>query len=96
MQTSQYSAEFGRSAGGVVNIPKRRCAAISTEPERRRLIRDKVFWFGNYEGLRNPSSSYAQFIVPTAAEKAGDFSRSGYDVFDPLTTRLDPSNPSPT
>ena len=50
------------------------------------IKKNKIFLFGNYEGLRQPSSVIEYDVVPTAAERIGDFSNSGWTVFDPLTT----------
>ncbi|MGH9396494.1 MAG: TonB-dependent receptor domain-containing protein [Terriglobia bacterium] len=56
------------------------------------IKKDKLFWFANYEGLRNPSSSLGQETVPTAAEKTGDFSQAGFNIYDPATVHPDPNN----
>ncbi len=41
------------------------------------LKRDNLFFFGAYEGLRQPDTENSGLItVPTAAERAGDFSQS--------------------
>jgi Carboxypeptidase regulatory-like domain/TonB dependent receptor len=50
------------------------------------IIRDKLFWFGDYQGtiIRNPLTYISS--VPTAAERIGDF--SGPDepiIYDPST-----------
>ncbi len=64
--------------------------------------RNRTFFFVGYEGLRQ--SSYASFLgtVPTAAERQGDFSHT-FDtngkliaIYDPTTTRLDPTAPAGT
>jgi len=55
--------------------------------------RDRTHFHFDFEGTRQPSGSVARAIVPTALERAGDFSRtvdrSGnpYLIYDPLTTR---------
>jgi len=127
IQTSQYSAEFGRSGGGVVNVAiksgtndlhgfaydylrndkldARVFDFTGTNPAKQPLrrnqfggglggpiIRNRVFGFGNYEGIRNPSSNIAQYIMPSAAERRGDFSGSSIIYADPATVRPDPSN----
>ncbi|MBL8227019.1 MAG: TonB-dependent receptor [Bryobacterales bacterium] len=49
------------------------------------LIRNKLFWFGNYEGFRRRDVNFAAAIVPTAAQRGGDF--SGRPVIgDPFNT----------
>lgn len=51
----------------------------------------KTFFFVNYEGLRNVETMPMVETVPTAAEASGDFSQSGVDIYDPTTTRPNPS-----
>lgn len=50
------------------------------------IIKDKVFFFGAYEGRHTKSSSQNNGTVPTALERVGDFSQSKYTVYDPTTT----------
>ncbi len=125
VQTSNYSAEFGASAGAVVNaITKngtnawhgsvydfiRNSAAdaktyFSTAVTAKALLvrnqyggsfggpirRDKLFFFAAYEGIHNRSEGYNQTQVPTALERAGDFSKSVnasgavVPIYDPST-----------
>lgn len=55
----------------------------------------KTFFFVNYEGLRHVEMMTMVETVPTAAEVSGDFSQSGVDIYDPTTTRANPSyNPA--
>jgi hypothetical protein len=61
------------------------------KPERRRnqfgsaaggpLVRNRTFWFGDYEGLRDREGVPRVRQVPTAAEKAGLFSTAVADPF---------------
>src|SRR5262245_58774700 len=46
------------------------------------LVKNRTFWFGDYEGLRDLEGVPRVRQVPTAAEKAGLFSTA---VFDPFT-----------
>jgi hypothetical protein len=46
------------------------------------LVKNRTFWFGDYEGLRDLEGVPRVRQVPTAAEKAGLFSAA---VFDPFT-----------
>ena len=79
--------QFGGSVGGPISIPKVYNG------------KDKTFFFALYEGQRISAASIAQHTVPTALERAGDFSQTlGADgqmrvVFDPFTTRPDPARP---
>ncbi len=45
------------------------------------LVRNKTFWFGDYEGLRDLEGVPRVRQVPTAAEKAGLFSSAVVDPF---------------
>ena len=38
------------------------------------IIKDKIFYFGSYEGLRLTQGKISTSVVPTAAQKTGDFS----------------------
>ena len=66
------------------------------------LIKNKTFWFGNYEGVRqiNPSLTPSIITVPTERQRRGDFSQTLgpngqlIQIYDPFTTRPDPANPN--
>jgi hypothetical protein len=64
-----------------------------------RIIKDKTFFFGVYEGKRINTSGFGQWTVPTALERQGDFSQTRNAagnvrvVYDPFTTRPDPNRP---
>ena len=47
---------------------------------------DKLFFFSSYEGYRVRSSAAFSGIVPTEAERSGDFSASGVNIYDPMTS----------
>jgi hypothetical protein len=72
--------QFGGTLGGPVDIPK--------------LYRgkDKTFFFFGYEGLRQGSATNLNTSVPTAAQRAGDFSKTLNAagqlvvIYDPTTT----------
>ena len=38
------------------------------------MLKDKLFFFGNYEGYRNREGVLFRRTVPTAAMRSGDFS----------------------
>jgi len=59
------------------------------------IIKDKLFWFGDYQAtrIRNPLNSSS--VVPTAAERAGDFSADPA-VIDPATGNPFPGNVIPS
>src|SRR5262245_11465266 len=64
------------------------------------LKRDKTFWFAGYEGLREDRGLTQIFTIPRPEQLAGDFSRNFNAagqlilIYDPLTTRRDPNDPS--
>jgi hypothetical protein len=63
---------FGFSVGGPFMIPK--------------LIRsDKTFWFVNYTGTRQKTGIDTISSVPTAAERAGNFSGVSNIIYNPAT-----------
>ena len=78
--------QFGGNFGGPVTLPGYNGS-------------DRTFFFVNYEGLRQESASVSTFTVPLPEWRAGDFSnlRNGSGqpiiIYDPATTRPDPSNP---
>ena len=74
-----------------------------TVPELRRnefgstlggpIVRNKVFFFVDYEGGRTRQGSTLNSTVPSAAQLNGNFAGSR-PIYDPLTTRVNPANPS--
>lgn len=51
-----------------------------------KVIRDKLFFFSSYEGYRvRSSAAFSNGIVPTAAERNGDFSADS-PIYDPTTS----------
>ena len=69
--------QFGATIGGPVWIPK--------------ILngKNKVFFFFDYEGLRERKALTQQFNMPLAADRTGDFSGSSAVIYDPLTRVLD-------
>ncbi|MFN0104458.1 MAG: TonB-dependent receptor domain-containing protein [Bryobacteraceae bacterium] len=73
--------QFGFTLGGPVVLPKLYSG------------RDRTFFFMDYEGFRESQLATANFTVPTALERAGDFSRTTTAaaalivVYDPATLR---------
>ncbi len=64
------------------------------------IIRDKAFFFANWEGLRQGTASNFTGTFPTALERQGDFSRAAQmvgsqclptQIYDPTTTRANPA-----
>src|SRR5207237_9285184 len=50
------------------------------------VIKNKVFFFSSYEGYRLRKGSTLTTSVPTLAERNGDFSASGFPIYDLLTS----------
>jgi hypothetical protein len=134
VETATYSAEFGRAAGGVVNVASRsgtnelhgvvyeflrsqKLNANSWSNNRNRvarapfqynqfgaavggkIVRDRTFYFLNYEGQRQGSPINFLATVPLPQWRNGDF-RNSFDrtgaqmmIYDYTTTRPDPANP---
>ena len=62
-----------------------------------RLARDKTFFFTSFSGLRQTETYYRNTaIVPTALERAGDFSQSAQRPNDPSTGQPFPSGIIPS
>ncbi len=131
--TNNYGAEYGRTAGAVVNVITRsgtnqfhgttfeylRNRALnarnffqtSTLPLVQNqyggtlggpVIRNKTFFFGTYQGFKRRTTDFRNSaLVPTAAERTGDFSRSldrsgrPISVRDPRTNQPFPGNVIP-
>lgn len=127
VQTNSYSAEFGRSAGAVVNVSLKsgandvhgsawyynRDSALAANSWRGNLIgtpkdelkwhqfgatiggpikRDKLFYFGHYEGFRRSFSDLFLVNVPTLDQRQGIFN---FDVRDPVTGQPFPNRTIP-
>jgi hypothetical protein len=49
------------------------------------IVKNKTFFFVNYEGFRMVKAMTMIDTVPTEAEISGDFSQSGVNIYDPTT-----------
>lgn len=124
VQTNLYSAEFGRTSGGVINfvtksgtndfhgslfeffrnekMDARNFFDGATKPSYKQnqyggsvggpIRKNRMFFFGDYEGFRLRQGQTFTSTVPTLAARRGDFSRLN-PVFDPLSTHPDPAHP---
>lgn len=74
-------SQFGGTIGGPVVIP-----GFGEGTPIVHVLKDRVFWFFSYEGLRQfrPGSTDTA-SVPTAAFRNGDFSQLPFVLRDPLT-----------
>ena len=59
------------------------------------VVRDRTFFFGDYEGRRVREGITRVTNVPDALERTGDFSRSGALAIDPFTQQPFPGNAIP-
>ena len=50
------------------------------------IRKDKIFFFGDYQGQRSHIGGSGSERIPTAAERSGDLSDLGVPIFDPCTT----------
>ncbi len=127
VQTSNFSAEYGRNMGAVINavtksgtnqfhgsmyeflrndaLDAKQFFALEKGKLRRNqfggtlggpITRDRTFFFFSYEGLRERRGvSTSNLVVPTAAERSGDFSQSSIKPRDPLTGQFFPNHQIP-
>lgn len=135
VESNNLSAEYGRFAGGVINVTTKsgtnqlhgtafeflRNSALDANDYFNNLHgknnpplkmnqyggvlggpvvlphlydgRNKTFFFGDYQGTSRIQGTTFLTTVPTAAERTGDFSKSGFTIYDPATTKPDPNNP---
>jgi hypothetical protein len=131
LQTSTYSAEFGRSLGGVVNLQLKsgsnqyRGSAFEfyrndafdannffnnragrPKPDFQQnqfggtigghIIRDRTFFFTDYQGLRINAGQTFLSTVPSMKMRSGDFSEINRVIYDPLTQQPFPGNVIPS
>ena len=59
------------------------------------IIKNKLFFFGGWEGTYETTANTRTGTVPTAAQRAGDFSAFGTTIYDPATGNSDGSGRTP-
>lgn len=128
VDTSNYSAEYGRFGNGVINVVTRSGTnafhgsafeffrnthlnantwnALTKPPLHRNqfggtfggaIIKNKTFFFGSYSGLRQTTTFFLNSaVVPTAAQRAGNFSALSKQIIDPLNGQAFAGNRIPT
>jgi hypothetical protein len=57
------------------------------------IKRNRIFFFGDYEGSRTRQGSTQNSTVPTPAQVSGNFAGQR-PIFDPLSTMVNPANPN--
>ena len=76
--------QFGGGVGGPLSLPK-----IYNGKNR-------TFFFVNYEGMRQRAGQVFNSLVPSPAQKSGDFSAAGLNtIYDPTTAAPFPGNTIP-
>ena len=127
VETSNFSAEFGRFGNGVINVVTRSGTnqfhgslfeffrnshlnantwnALAKPPLHRNqfggafggpIVHNKTFVFGSYSGLRQTTTAFLNSaVVPTAAQRQGDFSAISKAIVDPVTGQPFPGNRIP-
>jgi len=55
------------------------------------ILKDKTFFFGAYEGNRLREGIATSAVVPSLAERQGDFSNLPFPIFDPATFQPNPN-----
>lgn len=131
VQTSAYSAEFGRGLGGVVNLQIKsgtnqyhgnlfeflRNDKLDANdwfnnkfgrpraPYRQNqfggtfggpVVRNRTFFFTDYQGLRVRESRTFLATVPSEAMRQGNFSELNLTIYDPLARSPFPGNQIPS
>src|SRR5262249_20862001 len=59
------------------------------------IVKNKLFFFGDYQGARQRTGGSLLTTVPTAASRNGDLSGYGVPVYDPLTGDADGNGRQP-
>jgi hypothetical protein len=74
------AGQFFRPPAGAPRFSYNQFGASAGGP----IVRDKVFYYGNYEGRRRRTGVILQGLVPTTEMLRGDFSRTGKTIRDPF------------
>ncbi|MBI4889783.1 MAG: TonB-dependent receptor [Acidobacteria bacterium] len=97
--------EFNRNREFAANEYFSNAAGLTLAPYNRnefgasaggRIIKNKTFFFGSYEGLRERTSRVRSWAYATEAMRGGDFSKMTTVIKDPLTSVAFPGNIIPT
>jgi hypothetical protein len=57
------------------------------------IVKNKTFFWASIEGYKSNTIDDSVVRAPNSRELSGDFSQSGVTIYDPLSTRPDPSHP---
>jgi len=53
------------------------------------IVKNKLFYFGDFQGVRDRRGDYFQYTIPTAAFRTGNLSAAAQPVYDPATGDAD-------
>ncbi len=59
------------------------------------IRRDKLFFFGDYQHIRDNAGRTTRAVIPPSAYRTGDFSASPTKIYDPLTGNADGTGRTP-
>jgi hypothetical protein len=59
------------------------------------IVHDKLFFFVNYDAMRDRQNYSTRFTIPTRELSAGDFSATGTNIYDPTTGDANGRNRTP-
>ncbi|HEU0184273.1 MAG TPA: carboxypeptidase regulatory-like domain-containing protein, partial [Blastocatellia bacterium] len=90
-KTPYHGNEYGFALGGPVYLPKKVFGPIGGYNEDK----TRTFFFFSLDNFRRVDSSSAFYNLPTAKQRAGDFSELGQVIYDPLTGQPFPGNVIP-
>src|SRR5262249_48870824 len=55
------------------------------------VVKDRFFFFGNYDGIRSKTGGTKLLTVPTEAARTGNFGAYGVNIYDPATSVFKPN-----
>jgi Carboxypeptidase regulatory-like domain len=87
LKNSQLSSEGPNVSAGFLNIPAKYIKNVFGTSFGGPIIKDKLFFFGNYEGLRQAIDNVASATVPTASFMAGNLQYQDDEGNNQMITR---------
>ena len=91
LRNDKIQARPWRNAGPKAPFRRNQFGFTTTGP----IVRNKLFFMANYEGLRERVTGFSQSTVADQAMRNGDFSNPALlRIYDPDTIRQDPANPA--
>lgn len=84
MAANDYFLKQNELEGGLANQPLSFHRYQEGGSIGGRILRDKLFFFADYEATQQDTVQTGYFTVPTDAERTGDFSAATYTIYNPL------------